>query len=129
MSLVSPLLLSHNYYFFFSFLLTGYDMLLYSLISGCFLLRNVLHKNNLYPLCAHCYTFTYRINNDLLMWEPPPTPCPPPKISHSPQQQRRPEDDEFQLCKSAFRLGQLFNTQSRRSKGAQYAQTELEPLS
>ncbi|KAB5571342.1 hypothetical protein PHYPO_G00223950 [Pangasianodon hypophthalmus] len=45
-----------------------------------------------------------RINNDLLMWEPPPSPPSPPKISHSPQQQRRSEDDEFQLCKSAFRL-------------------------
>ncbi|XP_060783916.1 autophagy-related protein 2 homolog A [Neoarius graeffei] len=45
-----------------------------------------------------------RINNDLLMWEPPPPPHSPPKISHSHLQQRRSEDDEFQLCKSAFRL-------------------------
>lgn len=49
-----------------------------------------------------------RINNDLLMWEPPPPPQPSPKISHSPLQKRRSEDDEFQLCKSAFRLGQSF---------------------
>ncbi|KAF7707420.1 autophagy-related protein 2 homolog A [Silurus meridionalis] len=45
-----------------------------------------------------------RINNDLLMWEPPLPHQPPPKMSHSPLQQRRSEDDEFQLCKSAFRL-------------------------
>lgn len=41
-----------------------------------------------------------RINNDLLMWEPPP---PPPPSAHSPDPSRRPHD-EFQLCKSAFRL-------------------------
>ncbi|KAJ8405136.1 hypothetical protein AAFF_G00321270 [Aldrovandia affinis] len=43
-----------------------------------------------------------RINNDLLMWEPPPEApsgphspsCPPPRA----------QDDNFQLCKSAFRL-------------------------
>nr|XP_043897069.1 autophagy-related protein 2 homolog A isoform X2 [Solea senegalensis] len=41
-----------------------------------------------------------RINNDLLMWEPPP---PPPSSGHSPNHNlHRP--DEFQLCKSAFRL-------------------------
>ncbi|XP_066504657.1 autophagy-related protein 2 homolog A [Hoplias malabaricus] len=45
-----------------------------------------------------------RINNDLLMWEPPPTPPSALKNSHSPPQHRRSEDDEFQLCKSAFRL-------------------------
>uniref|UniRef100_H3DHC2 Autophagy related 2A n=1 Tax=Tetraodon nigroviridis TaxID=99883 RepID=H3DHC2_TETNG len=38
-----------------------------------------------------------RINNDLLMWEPPP---PSPDSSF----QSRPQLDEFQLCKSAFRL-------------------------
>ncbi|XP_037531173.1 autophagy-related protein 2 homolog A [Nematolebias whitei] len=41
-----------------------------------------------------------RINNDLLMWEPPP---PPPPSTHSPDQSRQ-NHDEFQLCKSAFRL-------------------------
>uniref|UniRef100_A0A3B4V0L1 Autophagy related 2A n=1 Tax=Seriola dumerili TaxID=41447 RepID=A0A3B4V0L1_SERDU len=41
-----------------------------------------------------------RINNDLLMWEPPP---PPPPSAHSPDQGRH-RHDEFQLCKSAFRL-------------------------
>uniref|UniRef100_A0A3Q2ZNR7 Autophagy related 2A n=1 Tax=Kryptolebias marmoratus TaxID=37003 RepID=A0A3Q2ZNR7_KRYMA len=41
-----------------------------------------------------------RINNDLLMWEPPP---PPPPSAHSPYQSRQ-NHDEFQLCKSAFRL-------------------------
>ncbi|KAF7667614.1 hypothetical protein LDENG_00053510 [Lucifuga dentata] len=41
-----------------------------------------------------------RINNDLLMWEPPP---PPPPSPHSPNSSRR-HHDEFQLCKSAFRL-------------------------
>uniref|UniRef100_A0AAR2LYP3 Autophagy related 2A n=1 Tax=Pygocentrus nattereri TaxID=42514 RepID=A0AAR2LYP3_PYGNA len=46
-----------------------------------------------------------RINNDLLMWEPPLSPPSPPKSFHSPSQQHRSEDDEFQLCKSAFRLG------------------------
>ncbi|XP_037396470.1 autophagy-related protein 2 homolog A isoform X3 [Pygocentrus nattereri] len=45
-----------------------------------------------------------RINNDLLMWEPPLSPPSPPKSFHSPSQQHRSEDDEFQLCKSAFRL-------------------------
>uniref|UniRef100_A0A8C6L4B2 Autophagy related 2A n=1 Tax=Nothobranchius furzeri TaxID=105023 RepID=A0A8C6L4B2_NOTFU len=44
-----------------------------------------------------------RINNDLLMWEPPP---PPPPSAHSPEQSRQ-SHDEFQLCKSAFRLGEL----------------------
>ncbi|XP_071783211.2 autophagy-related protein 2 homolog A [Centroberyx gerrardi] len=42
-----------------------------------------------------------RINNDLLMWEPPP---PPPPSAHSPHPSRHHRDDEFQLCKSAFRL-------------------------
>uniref|UniRef100_A0A8C5EBN1 Autophagy related 2A n=1 Tax=Gouania willdenowi TaxID=441366 RepID=A0A8C5EBN1_GOUWI len=42
-----------------------------------------------------------RINNDLLMWEPPP---PPPSSVHSPSYSRH-HPDEFQLCKSAFRLG------------------------
>uniref|UniRef100_A0A3B4XZB2 Autophagy related 2A n=1 Tax=Seriola lalandi dorsalis TaxID=1841481 RepID=A0A3B4XZB2_SERLL len=41
-----------------------------------------------------------RINNDLLMWEPPP---PPPPSAHSPDHGRH-RHDEFQLCKSAFRL-------------------------
>lgn len=41
-----------------------------------------------------------RINNDLLMWEPPP---PPPSSAHSPDHSRY-QHDEFQLCKSAFRL-------------------------
>uniref|UniRef100_A0AAQ5X0H3 Autophagy related 2A n=1 Tax=Amphiprion ocellaris TaxID=80972 RepID=A0AAQ5X0H3_AMPOC len=41
-----------------------------------------------------------RINNDLLMWEPPP---PPPPSAHSPDHSRHHHDD-FQLCKSAFRL-------------------------
>lgn len=47
-----------------------------------------------------------RINNDLLMWEPPPPPPPPsgPPGNHSPHPNRRHHDDEFQLCKSAFRL-------------------------
>ncbi|XP_030620868.1 autophagy-related protein 2 homolog A [Chanos chanos] len=44
-----------------------------------------------------------RINNDLLMWEPPPPPPSPPKES-SRSHQRYSEDEEFQLCKSAFRL-------------------------
>uniref|UniRef100_A0A8C1JRV3 Autophagy related 2A n=1 Tax=Cyprinus carpio TaxID=7962 RepID=A0A8C1JRV3_CYPCA len=54
-----------------------------------------------------------RINNDLLMWEPPPPPQSPPpappssfQSSRSPSHQHRPEEDEFYLCKSAFRLGQ-----------------------
>uniref|UniRef100_A0A8C2KTV9 Autophagy related 2A n=1 Tax=Cyprinus carpio TaxID=7962 RepID=A0A8C2KTV9_CYPCA len=54
-----------------------------------------------------------RINNDLLMWEPPPPPPSPPpappssfQSSRSPSHQHRPEEDEFYLCKSAFRLGQ-----------------------
>ncbi|XP_041653204.1 autophagy-related protein 2 homolog A isoform X2 [Cheilinus undulatus] len=38
-----------------------------------------------------------RINNDLLMWEPPPP------SSNSPDHSRH-QRDEFQLCKSAFRL-------------------------
>lgn len=42
-----------------------------------------------------------RINNDLLMWEPPP---PPPPSAHSPDRSRHHHHDEFQLCKSAFRL-------------------------
>ncbi|XP_041845733.1 autophagy-related protein 2 homolog A [Melanotaenia boesemani] len=41
-----------------------------------------------------------RINNDLLMWEPPP---PPPPSALNPDQSRHHHDD-FQLCKSAFRL-------------------------
>uniref|UniRef100_A0A7N8WTJ2 Autophagy related 2A n=1 Tax=Mastacembelus armatus TaxID=205130 RepID=A0A7N8WTJ2_9TELE len=41
-----------------------------------------------------------RINNDLLMWEPPP---PPPPSAGSPNHSRH-HHDEFQLCKSAFRL-------------------------
>ncbi|KAK5601806.1 hypothetical protein CRENBAI_020163, partial [Crenichthys baileyi] len=41
-----------------------------------------------------------RINNDLLMWAPPP---PPPPSAHSPYQSHH-LYDEFQLCKSAFRL-------------------------
>lgn len=45
-----------------------------------------------------------RINNDLLMWEPPPPPPTPTKSSNFPTQQHRSDDDEFQLCKSAFRL-------------------------
>uniref|UniRef100_A0A8C7VT00 Autophagy related 2A n=1 Tax=Oncorhynchus mykiss TaxID=8022 RepID=A0A8C7VT00_ONCMY len=44
-----------------------------------------------------------RINNDLLMWEaPPPLGS---KSDHSPLH-RRQDDDNFQLCKSAFRLGE-----------------------
>uniref|UniRef100_A0A8D3E156 Autophagy related 2A n=1 Tax=Scophthalmus maximus TaxID=52904 RepID=A0A8D3E156_SCOMX len=42
-----------------------------------------------------------RINNDLLMWEPPPPPLP---SARSPDHSRH-RRDEFQLCKSAFRLG------------------------
>uniref|UniRef100_A0A4W5NJF9 Autophagy related 2A n=1 Tax=Hucho hucho TaxID=62062 RepID=A0A4W5NJF9_9TELE len=42
-----------------------------------------------------------RINNDLLMWEAPPPSG--PKSDHSPLH-RRQDDDNFQLCKSAFRL-------------------------
>ncbi|KAK2849010.1 hypothetical protein Q5P01_008844 [Channa striata] len=42
-----------------------------------------------------------RINNDLLMWEPPP---PPPPSTYSPDQSRYHNRDDFQLCKSAFRL-------------------------
>ncbi|XP_061756190.1 autophagy-related protein 2 homolog A [Nerophis ophidion] len=41
-----------------------------------------------------------RINNDLLMWEPPP---PPPTSAQSSVHGRQ-HHDEFQLCKSAFRL-------------------------
>uniref|UniRef100_A0A3Q3JKP4 Autophagy related 2A n=1 Tax=Monopterus albus TaxID=43700 RepID=A0A3Q3JKP4_MONAL len=41
-----------------------------------------------------------RINNDLLMWEPPP---PPPPSADSRNHSRH-HHDEFQLCKSAFRL-------------------------
>lgn len=41
-----------------------------------------------------------RINNDLLMWEPPPP------SAHSPDHSRL-HQDEFQLCKSAFRLGEF----------------------
>ncbi|KAF6726611.1 Autophagy-related 2-like protein A [Oryzias melastigma] len=41
-----------------------------------------------------------RINNDLLMWEPPP---PPPPSAHSPERSNH-QREEFQLCKSAFRL-------------------------
>ncbi|XP_061541277.1 autophagy-related protein 2 homolog A isoform X1 [Phycodurus eques] len=41
-----------------------------------------------------------RINNDLLMWEPPPSA---PSSAHSPTHGRQ-QHDEFQLCKSAFRL-------------------------
>uniref|UniRef100_A0A8C9TLP9 Autophagy related 2A n=1 Tax=Scleropages formosus TaxID=113540 RepID=A0A8C9TLP9_SCLFO len=46
-----------------------------------------------------------RINNDLLMWEPtPPTP-PASSGSRSPSRQHAgSQDDEFRLCKSAFRL-------------------------
>ncbi|XP_063044404.1 autophagy-related protein 2 homolog A isoform X2 [Engraulis encrasicolus] len=44
-----------------------------------------------------------RINNDLLMWEPPVTSSAetgkPRSATH-----RSPQDDEFQLCKSAFKL-------------------------
>uniref|UniRef100_A0A8C2XSE6 Autophagy related 2A n=1 Tax=Cyclopterus lumpus TaxID=8103 RepID=A0A8C2XSE6_CYCLU len=43
-------------------------------------------------------SFYNRINNDLLMWEPPPP------SAHSPDHSRH-HHDEFQLCKSAFRLG------------------------
>uniref|UniRef100_A0A674CJX8 Autophagy related 2A n=1 Tax=Salmo trutta TaxID=8032 RepID=A0A674CJX8_SALTR len=44
-----------------------------------------------------------RINNDLLMWEaPPPSGS---KSDHSPLHGRQ-DDDNFQLCKSAFRLGE-----------------------
>uniref|UniRef100_A0A8C5AZW6 Autophagy related 2A n=1 Tax=Gadus morhua TaxID=8049 RepID=A0A8C5AZW6_GADMO len=49
-----------------------------------------------------------RINNDLLMWEPPPPPPPPPHsdLLHpvAAHLNRRHHDNEFQLCKSAFRL-------------------------
>lgn len=45
-------------------------------------------------------SFPRRINNDLLMWEPPPP------AAHSPEHSRH-HHDEFQLCKSAFRLGEL----------------------
>lgn len=37
------------------------------------------------------------------MWEPPP---PPPSSAHSPDHSRH-HQDEFQLCKSAFRLGKF----------------------
>ncbi|XP_035267111.1 autophagy-related protein 2 homolog A [Anguilla anguilla] len=46
-----------------------------------------------------------RINNDLLMWEPQPAAPAGSKGPHSPP--RRPpwsQDDDFRLCKSAFRL-------------------------
>lgn len=43
---------------------------------------------------------SWRINNDLLMWEPPPP------ATHSPEHSRH-HQDEFQLCKSAFRLGEF----------------------
>ncbi|KAJ8246974.1 hypothetical protein GJAV_G00257360 [Gymnothorax javanicus] len=46
-----------------------------------------------------------RINNDLLMWEPQPVAPAGSRGPHSPS--RRPpwsQDDEFRLCKSAFRL-------------------------
>ncbi|XP_051942118.1 autophagy-related protein 2 homolog A isoform X2 [Hippocampus zosterae] len=41
-----------------------------------------------------------RINNDLLMWEPPP---PASSSAHNPTHSHQ-HHDEFQLCKSAFRL-------------------------
>ncbi|XP_076877879.1 autophagy-related protein 2 homolog A [Brachyhypopomus gauderio] len=45
-----------------------------------------------------------RINNDLLMWEPPP-PAPPSSPTSTPSLPRHHRsEDEFQLCKSAFRL-------------------------
>uniref|UniRef100_A0A674CJ14 Autophagy related 2A n=1 Tax=Salmo trutta TaxID=8032 RepID=A0A674CJ14_SALTR len=48
-----------------------------------------------------------RINNDLLMWEaPPPSGS---KSDHSPLHGRQ-DDDNFQLCKSAFRLDTCLNT-------------------
>ncbi|KAK5896939.1 hypothetical protein CesoFtcFv8_010050 [Champsocephalus esox] len=42
-------------------------------------------------------SFYNRINNDLLMWEPPPPSASSPEHS-------RQHHEEFQLCKSAFRL-------------------------
>ncbi|XP_077588556.1 autophagy-related protein 2 homolog A [Stigmatopora nigra] len=49
----------------------------------------------------HAFQSIYnRINNDLLMWE---APAPAAPSTNSPTQ-ARPQHDEFQLCKSAFRL-------------------------
>ncbi|KAI1898687.1 hypothetical protein AGOR_G00074940 [Albula goreensis] len=46
-----------------------------------------------------------RINNDLLMWEPPPEAPSGSQGPHSPSRRpARTQDDEFRLCKSAFRL-------------------------
>lgn len=47
-------------------------------------------------------SISWRINNDLLMWESPPP------ANHSPEHSRH-HQDEFQLCKSAFRLGELLH--------------------
>nr|XP_061792826.1 autophagy-related protein 2 homolog A-like [Nerophis lumbriciformis] len=65
-----------------------------------------------------------RINNDLLMWEPPPPATP---SANSPMHSRQ-QHDEFQLCKSAFRLDSdseedepqfyLADEPSRRTKSA-----------
>ncbi|XP_031424762.1 autophagy-related protein 2 homolog A [Clupea harengus] len=44
-----------------------------------------------------------RINNDLLMWESPVAPPSDPERPRAPTH-RSSQDDEFQLCKSAFRL-------------------------
>lgn len=72
--------------------------------AGVFVIVLVLNAasevmcNFLHPLVS-----LKRINNDLLMWEPPP---PPPPSAHSPDHSRN-RHDEFQLCKSAFRLGEF----------------------
>ncbi|XP_054648110.1 autophagy-related protein 2 homolog A isoform X2 [Dunckerocampus dactyliophorus] len=76
-----------------------------------------------------------RINNDLLMWEPPP---PPPLSAHSSVHSRQ-QHDEFQLCKSAFRLDSdseedepqfyLANEPSGRTKSALQSNHNLSLLS
>ncbi|XP_056139851.1 autophagy-related protein 2 homolog A isoform X2 [Lampris incognitus] len=67
-----------------------------------------------------------RINNDLLMWEPPPPPS-----SHSPHPGRHHHHDEFQLCKSAFRLDSDSDEEEPRflpaTESAKERRSELRP--
>lgn len=65
--------------------------------SGCLDLHLCVLSSRDFSLLS---SSSCRINNDLLMWEPPPP------AAHSPERSRH-HHDEFQLCKSAFRLGEL----------------------